>query len=385
MRTLLLCVFLCLLGCGRKTSEPIDCLRIELPLKQEENKLNLSEIVDSIQYIPLETREECLIGSIDKILLTDENNYLIVDKEISSSIYLFDASGTFLNKIGNRGEANSEYTMMEDVSYYNGSVYVWDSASRKVVSYSEEGHFISSFGFDYVAYSMAAINENEFAFCCDYAPNRKLEKGGQYPSMMVYDKNKKDVCPYLFFDSTLSPYAFQATLNNLCNNNLYLPLNDTIYKVTDAGLERKYVLSYKESYMENKHRYIEKSQTGHVATDDAMKSYNEDRFPHLITYFECDKLDVFFMRMCDYLYYGFYYPDSGIYKECSAVKEYPVVNDIDGVASFSPRYSRGDVLYGLADPACLLDGKMDLLTSSSRKVDLQEDSNPVMVKMFVKK
>lgn len=384
MRILVLCVCLCLLGCKRNVYEQTDCIRIELPLKQKENKISLSEIVDSIRYIPLETKNECLIGNIDKILLTDENEYLIVDKEISSSIYLFDESGAFLNKIGNRGGASSEYVTIEDVSYCNGNVYVWDSSSRKILIYSKEGGFVSSFDFDYIAYSMVAISEDKFAFCCDYAPNRKLGKKDKYPSLIVYNKNKKEVFSYLFFDSTLSPYAYQATLNNLCNNNLYLPLNDTIYKITDAELKRKYVLCYTEGYVKNKKSYIEKSQTENITTDEAIESYNKDKFPHLITYFECGKIDVFFMRMCDYLYYGFYYPDSGIYRECSAMKEYPVVNDIDDIAMFSPRYSKENILYSLVEPSRLLESEVSLVELLRKKMRLQEDSNPVIVKMFMK-
>lgn len=378
------CLCLCLFSCEQNVRNQTDCAKIQLPLGQKENRINLSEIADSIQYIPLETKDGCLIGNIDKILQTDENEYLIVDKEISASIFLFDKTGTFLHKIGNRGGAKGEYVTIEDVAYYKGNVYVWDSAGKKVLKYSKDNVFMSSFNFDYTAYSMAIINDNRFAFCCDYTPNHKLSKKDKYPSLIIYDIKNTEVSSYLYFDSTLSPYAYQSTLNNLYNNNLYLPLNDTIYKVTDAGLERKYALCYKDNYLKKKNAYSEKSKTENITTSDAIKSFNEDSFPHLITYFECDKLDILFMRMGDYLYYGFYYPASGKYRECSARKTNPVVNDIDDVAQFSPRYSKENILYSIIDPIRLLQSKMNEDSLCKRKVQLHEDSNPVIVRIFMK-
>ena len=49
---------------------------INLKLYQKENIIRLSEIADSIHYISLETLDSCLIGAIDKILRTDNDDKL---------------------------------------------------------------------------------------------------------------------------------------------------------------------------------------------------------------------------------------------------------------------------------------------------------------------
>lgn len=107
------------------------CDIIDLSLRQEENLIRLSEISDSVHYIPLETSDSCLIGSVDKLLRTDDGNFIVVDKEVASSVLLFDPEGNFLNRIGCRGQGQSEYVMIEDVAYRDGCIYVWDGIQKK--------------------------------------------------------------------------------------------------------------------------------------------------------------------------------------------------------------------------------------------------------------
>lgn len=384
IKILYICILFCLLGCTQQMTDKHGYIKIELPLRQAEYKINLSEIVDSIQYIPLETKDECLIGGVDKLLLTNDSGYLIVDKEISSSVYLFDKDGKFLRKIGQRGAANHEYVAIEDVAYCDGFVYIWDCTGKKLLTFSTEGDFVSSLNIGYTAYSISVLDKDHLAFCCDYTPNHELEIEDKCPSLMIYNKKNKQIFPYLFFDSEMSSYAYLSTLNNLCNNNLYLPLNDTIYSVTNAGPEVKYVLHYANQYMENKNSYIEKTKTGHLSADDAITSYNEDYFPHLITHFACENVDVFFMRMCDFLYYGFYYSTTGTYIESSALKKNPIINDIDGIGTFFPRCSKDNMLYCIADPADIMDGISSQASGRNKEIMLNEESNPVVISYRLK-
>ena len=149
---------------------------INLKLYQKENIIRLSEIADSIHYISLETSDSCLIGAIDKILRTDNSDIIVVDKDVASSIFVFNDEGRFKCRIGTRGLGMAEYIKIEDVTYGYGFIYVWDSVQKKVLKYSENGDFLDSYKFDYTAYSLCCINENLLSFCCDYTPNYSLYK-----------------------------------------------------------------------------------------------------------------------------------------------------------------------------------------------------------------
>lgn len=353
------------------------CDIIDLSLRQEENLIPLSEISDSVHYIPLETSDSCLIGSVDKLLRTDDGNFIVVDKEVASSVLLFDSEGNFLNRIGCRGQGQSEYVMIEDVAYRDGCIYVWDGIQKKVIKYLENGTFVETYLFDYTAYSMECVGEKLFAFCCDYTPNRSLYSDGQYPSLILFDAGTDEVTPYLYFDEKTNNTAYTSVLNNLYGGNLALPLNDTIYEVTGGGASAKYLLRYNKNYLSNKNAYIAKSQTEKMTADDTMKASIDEKFPQLISYFACDSLSLLFMRMGGFLYYGFYYPDSGIYKEASACGKYPVVNDVDGSFLFSPRCVDGNRVYCLIEPSALS-------TRSKLPVDVEIEDNPILAEIYMR-
>lgn len=380
----LLCLIL-LSGCGQVKSDKDDYTRIDLPLSREENMMNLSEVVDSIQYIPLETHDECLIGNVDKLIPTSDDCFLVVDKDIASSVYLFDQNGSFLRKIGTKGIGKGEYVTIEDVVCDSEYIYIWDSSSKRVLKYSMKGDYVSSLAFDYVAYSMSCIDGGKFAFCCDYAPNGSLRVDDKLPSLLILEENSGKVDSDLFFESTISNFGYDATLNNLCNNNLYLPLNDTIYHVTNSGVERKYVLQYAKQYLDNKNAYVEKTKTPQMSQTDVGESTEENMYPQLITYFDCDGVDVFFMRMGGFLYYGFYYPSTDVYKEAAANEKFPIINDIDGVVTFSPRNSKKNIIYSIMDAAKILEKQGSIPPLKGKNTDLNEDSNPVLVKMYMKR
>ena len=68
------------------------------PLQTTEHLLHLSDIADSLSYIKLATDTSNLIGVIDKIIPL-KDRILIVDKDITQTIYIFDKSGKFIRKI----------------------------------------------------------------------------------------------------------------------------------------------------------------------------------------------------------------------------------------------------------------------------------------------
>lgn len=73
------------------------------PLQTTEHLLHLSDIADSLSYIKLATDTSNLIGVIDKIIPL-KDRILIVDKDITQTIYIFDKSGKFIRKINKKAE-----------------------------------------------------------------------------------------------------------------------------------------------------------------------------------------------------------------------------------------------------------------------------------------
>jgi len=80
------------------------------PKQMPRGTLSLSHIIESIEYIPLETNTRCLIGQImRKEHLVISNNYILVYCNITHLCYLFSRAGKFVAQIGDRGNGPGEY------------------------------------------------------------------------------------------------------------------------------------------------------------------------------------------------------------------------------------------------------------------------------------
>jgi hypothetical protein len=85
---------------------------------KEKQKINLSTVASKIEYIQLKSDTTCYLGQIynpkrqiqfskDKILISDAQN----------TLFLFDISGKFINKIGNVGKGPKEYVKQDNFTF----------------------------------------------------------------------------------------------------------------------------------------------------------------------------------------------------------------------------------------------------------------------------
>ena len=101
---LLLFTFLCVAILPSFSQQKIDILGNA----GKEQEIKLSEVAKSVLVIPLETTEECLLGTDLKIYYGEE--YIFVcDQRQPGAFYRFSKDGKFLNKIGCSGEGPEEY------------------------------------------------------------------------------------------------------------------------------------------------------------------------------------------------------------------------------------------------------------------------------------
>ena len=110
----------------------------------ESTPLKLSEIIDSISYIQLQSDENNLMGEIGDIKYFNDRYY--IHDLTSSSIYIVDKRGSIINKISNIGRARNEYIALYqfDVNPSNGEVSIFDGASKRIQVYCSDGGFLRS-------------------------------------------------------------------------------------------------------------------------------------------------------------------------------------------------------------------------------------------------
>jgi len=101
----------------------------------EENHL----LIEDIEFIPLSTGEDHLIGKICGVQYQNGKFY-IFDNWVNKSVTVFSENGEFLYKIDKEGRGPGEYVTVTafDVDSL-GNVYLFDPLSQKLICYSNEG------------------------------------------------------------------------------------------------------------------------------------------------------------------------------------------------------------------------------------------------------
>lgn len=95
-----------------------------------------------IVYVPLETKEECLIGEVEKIIVKQDKIF-VADFTVSKTLFVFDMQGKFLFKINKRGKGPGEYIQFHDFDVnIDGSIYLWDINLCKFIICDSTGTFV---------------------------------------------------------------------------------------------------------------------------------------------------------------------------------------------------------------------------------------------------
>src|SRR5690606_35648774 len=133
---------------------------LELKLsKAEQLNPNLSDLLDDdYRLIALETHDDCLIGSIDK-MLEDDSSFFILDASIAKQVFQFDKQGKFIRKIGLRGRGPGEIDVPLDFSVSVNGIFILDRQSR-IHSFDKNGQYLKQFLLPFQALHLDFLKEN---------------------------------------------------------------------------------------------------------------------------------------------------------------------------------------------------------------------------------
>lgn len=135
-----LLVFVFLLSCDNKEKQHADFVSVNL--NKSESKLDLSEIVDSISYIHLETTPQCLLGEISDIHYKN-GKYYVYDQQ-TKAIYIFDNKGRYLNKISKYGKGPGEYVLIQTFYVdFKNRIHILDLILKKILIYDHNALFVA--------------------------------------------------------------------------------------------------------------------------------------------------------------------------------------------------------------------------------------------------
>jgi hypothetical protein len=114
---------------------------------KKEKEFRLSNLVDRVEYIKLETHPECLLSWANCQV---REKYILATQYFDpAQIFLFDRSGRFLRKIGREGKGPGEYSSISAATSDPGENYILvnDYQRSTILQYDFSGKLVNSFNY----------------------------------------------------------------------------------------------------------------------------------------------------------------------------------------------------------------------------------------------
>ena len=391
----------------------IKVLDVEKGVEQRDF-VNLSKYATEINYIPLETKLDCMMG-VDQYtsILKSGERFYFSSWLAEAPLFTFDESGKFLGIVGTKGRAANEY--MRRIKSFtadeqSGELVICD-VTAKLLFYDSDGNFRISKQierenrvFDYKLFS---VGNREFAFLKEdiyikgVPQNFGLHKYKKESLVtvnsqgnIVDEKFVGDIYAYIHktdhgtiglnYGSPLL-YQFDKKLGLLINDSLYH------YNPADKSVECRYIVDFGKYYLgdESKHNAIISGgnalffETGNFILFSVLFPYSA--FPEMpncyrFSTFVFDKKSGDIQALEDDPIFG----AARLREGGSGFAGF--TNDLDGGAPFVPRYIKDGKMYELMDAIRFIEQAQKSKSNKMKRVaaSLTEDSNPILIEVVLK-
>ena len=209
--------------------------------------LNLSDFAESIELIPLETTDDCLIGWIPEIIAT-KNHYILISGVGPTDfqhLYVYDKKGKFIRQISSRGQGGEEFLEVRDIDVVGDSIIKMGDVCA-LRTFNLEGKQLSSKGIDGTVEEIVSMKGKTIMF---QVANREAESAEN----ILYQYDEKDVFQRRFFDVPYMASRITSFFSNpraLTRDDVFVyfhfPYDNYIYKIDAETLV--YSPMYKVDY-----------------------------------------------------------------------------------------------------------------------------------------
>ncbi len=233
------------IGCHRQEVNVEQVKKIIVDTSSAEHALDISELLDldQVEIIKLETGDDCLTTLSGAIKII--NDHIIIGDETTNRLLLFSRKGNFVRNIGNRGRGPGEYVELGGFTIIKDSVYVQDARQNKIIVYPLEGSGFREIVLDPPIYYVDLFsNHDHLYFVTNYAPTEE-----HYANLVAMDIRNGKREYHIPYDPSVDELELAWGLNGYTASNgsetlVIYGRNDTIYRVSDDGIHRQYVMDF---------------------------------------------------------------------------------------------------------------------------------------------
>ena len=254
MRNYLIILLLLSLSCSDKKSlkylKNDNLFVVDLDKGEKVDTFLSSYLFKSVKCIPLETNDEVLVGDVDKVLVY-QNNIYVLDCVDAKGLFVFDKEGRFIRKIGRMGGGPGEYTAIYDftIDTDNNKIILFDGL-RLLFFNASNGQFERTIVIKNSATMSVAqyVNNMLYTDLHEFGPNKttfmlqsiNLSNGeiiGKFLDATIYNKGWNELVSFdekCIINTLDSPYLFRQ---------LFM---DTIFSLTPQGISPYLVIESKD-------------------------------------------------------------------------------------------------------------------------------------------
>lgn len=226
---IVVCVAALLFSCTDRKEAGGQVASFHVDLKNEASPEVMESFLNNMQIrlMPLETTDSCLFsGGASHLNIVDD--YLFVVDGEQRCFFRFDKSGKYINKIGNRGEGDKEYTALLSNAIANKNIYVKDWTKIQVYDY--DNNYIRSIPYKGSRCQIHVSPEGRIYARRSYANDTQLQ---------VLDQEGKVIAEYFPTEEVVRGFKIPKG-NARCMGNydkgIYItnPMDNAIYLLQDT-------------------------------------------------------------------------------------------------------------------------------------------------------
>mgnify|MGYP006288657929 CR=1 FL=1 len=311
-------------ACSTAPESKENSRKINIDLSSEKS-IGLSEICENVQYIHLETSDECLVDYIRDLVVKDSLIYLSTNKQV----YKFNTKGRFISTIGRYGKGPGEYPGIGSGGFdVDDNRIVVQPNALKTIVYDLDGNLLEE------------IKQEKCALLAIKLHNNNLYWANPFPRFLSH--NNFSLMAYDFSDKKYSHYLDRSGYKMEEDKSIPLLLGVNLYSFHDtiSYWERKFHTVYRMVDGKVIPRYIFNFDNREPCDYQGFRDRVSDVLDYNIMFTMHETDNYFFFRFMPMMpssnkYYIFSKPNQTTWTT-SEEYDYSIKNDYDGGFPFWP-------------------------------------------------
>jgi hypothetical protein len=152
----------------------------------------------------------------------------------SNSLLVFDETGAFVRKIGNRGLGPEEYVRLKDFEVDSENIYLYDWQTARMLKYDLQGNFIEQHKIPFRSRGFKILENGKYLFAVEQKSSESKDQ------VIRMDSDFNVETSFLSFPDKYAEFIASSQVNNMIHAvggvlSYTRFCNDTIYTFSEEG------------------------------------------------------------------------------------------------------------------------------------------------------